>query len=101
MKNTMAMLLSDTYKQTHNRMYPKGLTKLVSYWVPRKSMLETQDKMVFFGLRAFIQEWLIDYFNENFFNLPIAEVMVKYRCSMNTQIGRENYDLEDIIKLHR
>lgn len=101
MKDTIAMLLSDTYKQTHNRMYPKGLTKLVSYWVPRKSMLETQDKMVFFGLRAFIQKWLIDYFNENFFNLLIAEVIVKYDLYMDTQIGRENYDLKDIVDLHR
>lgn len=44
MDNTMALLLSDTYKQCHDRMYPKGLTKLVSYWVPRKSMLENQMK---------------------------------------------------------
>lgn len=29
--NTMAILLSDTYKQIHNKIYPKGLTKLVSY----------------------------------------------------------------------
>lgn len=49
MKDVMALLLSDTYKQCHDRMYPKGLTKLVSYWVPRKSMLKRQDKMVFFG----------------------------------------------------
>ena len=40
----MALLLSDTYKQCHDRMYPTGLIKLVSYWVPRKSMLETQNK---------------------------------------------------------
>ena len=31
MDNTMALLLSDTYKQCHDRMYPKGLTKLVSH----------------------------------------------------------------------
>ena len=52
-----ALLLSDTYKQTHDRMYPKGLTKLVSYWVPRKSMLKNTDKMIFFGLQAFIKEY--------------------------------------------
>ena len=36
MINTLAILLSDTYKQTHDRMYPKTLKKLTSYWVPRK-----------------------------------------------------------------
>lgn len=28
MNNTLAILLSDTYKQIHNKIYPKGLTKL-------------------------------------------------------------------------
>lgn len=100
MSNTMALLLSDTYKQCHDRMYPTGLTKLVSYWVPRKSMLETQDKMVFFGLQAFIKEYLIEYFNENFFALTKDEVLELYTDSMDIQIGRKNYDLDKIIKLH-
>lgn len=100
MGNTMALLLSDTYKQCHDRMYPVGLTKLVSYWVPRKSMLEAQDKMVFFGLQAFIKEYLIDYFNENFFSLTEDEVLELYTDSMDIQIGRENYDLDKIIKLY-
>lgn len=96
----MALLLSDTYKQCHGRMYPVGLTKLVSYWVPRKSMLETQDKMVFFGLQAFIKEYLIEYFNDNFFTLTENEVLELYTDSMDVQIGRENYDLDKIIELH-
>lgn len=99
--NTMALLLSDTYKQCHDRMYPNGLTKLVSYWVPRKSMLKTQDKMVFFGLQAFIKEYLIKYFNDYFFDLPEDEVVELYRYSMNIQIGEDNYDLDKIINLHR
>lgn len=100
MDNTLAMLLSDTYKQTHFRMYPAGLTKLVSYWVPRKSMLKNQNKMIFFGLQAFIKEYLIDYFNKNFFKLSEDEVMKQYTDSMDIQIGRLNYDLEGIVALH-
>lgn len=101
MENTMALLLSDTYKQCHDRMYPVGLTKLVSYWVPRKSMLETQDKMVFFGLQAFIKEYLIEYFNENFFGLVEERILELYTDSMDIQIGRENYDLDKIVGLHK
>ena len=100
MDNTLAMLLSDTYKQTHFRMYPAGLTKLVSYWVPRRSMLKNQNKMVFFGLQAFIKEYLIDYFNKNFFKLSEDEVVKQYTDSMDIQIGRINYDLEGIVALH-
>ncbi len=101
MNNTVSLLLSDTYKQCHDRMYPKGLTKLVSYWVPRKSMLVSQDKMVFFGLQAFIKEYLIEYFQENFFGLSESEMLAQYTESMDIQIGRDNYDLDKIVELHR
>lgn len=100
MGNTMALLLSDTYKQCHLRMYPKGLTKLVSYWVPRRSMLKSQDKMVFFGLQAFIKEYLITYFKENFFDLPKEEMLKMYADSMDVQIGRDNYDIENVEELY-
>ena len=98
MDNTMALLLSDTYKQCHDRMYPKGLTKLVSYWVPRKSMLENQNEMVFFGLQAFIKEYMIEYFKKNFFDLSEDEMLSLYTDSMNAQIGSGNYDLPESVK---
>lgn len=101
MDNTMALLLSDTYKQCHDRMYPNGLTKLVSYWVPRKSMLENQNEMIFFGLQAFIKEYLMGYFQKNFFNLSEDEMLTLYTDSMDVQIGRDNYDLDKIVELHR
>ena len=101
MDNTMALLLSDTYKQCHDRMYPKGLTKLVSYWVPRKSMLENQNEMVFFGLQAFIKEYLMGYFQKNFFDLSEDEMLTLYTDSMDVQIGRDNYDLDKIVELLR
>lgn len=101
MDNTMALLLSDTYKQCHDRMYPKGLTKLVSYWVPRRSMLKNQDKMVFFGLQAFIKEYLLGYFQTNFFDVNEEEVIKQYTDAMNIQIGSGNYDIDKIVQLHR
>lgn len=100
--NPMAMLLSDTYKHVHNRMYPKSLKKLTSYWVPRKSMFANEDnqKMVWFGMQAFVQEWLIEYFQTNFFDLPLNKVIKEYKYVMNIQLGEGNYDLEPIEKLH-
>lgn len=81
-------------------MYPKGLTKLVSYWVPRRSMLKKQDKMIFFGLQAFIREYLVRYFHDYFFGLPKKEMLEMYRHSMDIQIGRDNYDIENIETLY-
>lgn len=100
MIKTMPLLLSDTYKQTHYRMYPKGLTKLVSYWVPRKSMFKHVDKMIFFGLQAFIIEYLIKYFDEEFFLKDKTAVVEKYKKYMDNQLGEGNYDLTPIESLH-
>lgn len=102
MISTLALLLSDTYKQTHDRMYPKSLKKLVSYWVPRKSMLTTEEnqKMVFFGLQAFLQEYLVEYFNNNFFKIPLTDVIETYKKYMNVQLGEGNYDIEKVVNLH-
>ena len=81
--DTLAILLSDTYKQVHDNMFPRGLTKLVSYWTPRRSMLKEQDHMVFFGLQAFIKEYLITYFKRDFFKLSTDEVQELYTISMD------------------
>lgn len=103
MIDTNALLLCDTYKTCHDRMYPNSLNTLVSYWVPRKSMFQNEEnqKMVFFGLQAFIQEYLIEYFNNNFFNVPLDEVLTTYRKYLNIQLGEGNYDVEKIENLHK
>lgn len=98
--DTLAILLSDTYKQVHHNMFPRGLTKLVSYWTPRRSMLKEQDHMVFFGLQAFIKEYLITYFKRDFFKLSTDEVQELYTISMDIQLGEGNYDISPILKLH-
>ena len=103
MIDTNALLLSDTYKQVHCRMYPKSLKVLTSYWVPRKSMFQNKEnqKMVFFGLQAFIQEYLVEYFNKNFFNVPLDEVIETYKKYLNIQLGEGNYDIDNIVNLHK
>ena len=96
----MAMLLSDTYKHTHCRMYPSNMTKLVSYLTPRKAMSEQYDKMVFAGLQPFIKKYLIGIFYDNFFNLSWEKVESSYIKYMNVQLGEGNYDLDRIKALH-
>lgn len=101
MDNTMALLLSDTYKHTHCRMYPSNMTKLVSYLTPRKAMSEQYDKMVFAGIQPFIQKYLIDIFYDNFFDLPWDEVYESYTTYMSVQLGSpENYDIDRIKALY-
>ena len=103
MINTLAILLCDTYKTCHVKMYPKTLKKLTSYWVPRKSMFvkEENQKMVWFGMQAFVQEWLIEYFQKNFFDLPLNKVMKEYKFTMNIQLGEGGYETTHIENLHK
>jgi nicotinamide phosphoribosyltransferase len=58
-------------------------------------------KMVFFGLQAFIQEYLVEYFNKNFFNVPLDEVIETYKKYLNIQLGEGNYDIDNIVNLHK
>ena len=100
MMKTNPLLLIDFYKSTHNEQYPKGLTKMVSYFTPRMSRLEGQDTLVMFGLQAFIKEYLIEQFNEHFFNRPKDEVVAEYVRVLDNTLGKGSYDVEKIKDLH-
>ena len=97
---TNPLLLIDFYKATHSEQYPKGLTKIVSYYTPRMSRLKDTDKVVLFGLQAFIKEYLIEGFNTYFFNRPVEEVVAEYTRVLNYTMGEGSYDATKITKLH-
>ena len=100
MNNISFMLMADTYKNTNPDAMPEGLTRLVSYITPRKSMFKNIDKVVFFGLQGFIQEFLIDLVNVTFFKRDKEEVLAEYKSYLDTQIGEQSYDLSRIAALH-
>ncbi len=74
-----ACLLSDSYKQFHFMMYPKGITFLYSNMTPRSYKRIASDKSIFFGLQYYIKAYLIDEWNESFFNVPKKEVVKEYK----------------------
>ena len=75
------MLLIDFYKAVHAEMLPKGISKSVSYFTPRMSRVERWDKVVMFGLQGFIKTYLIDYFNDEFFNKLSPPLSLKARVN--------------------
>lgn len=95
------MLLIDFYKAVHAEMLPKNITKSVSYFTPRMSRVKQWDKVVMFGLQGFIKTYLIDYFNEEFFQKPFEEVIGEYKRIMDATLGKSAYKIEKIEKLHR
>ena len=101
MNRTNPMLLIDFYKAVHAEMLPKGITKSVSYFTPRMSRVKRWNDVVMFGLQGFVKMYLIEYFNEEFFNKPFDEVTAGYRRIMDATLGAEAYKIEKVEKLHK
>lgn len=95
------MLLIDFYKAVHAEMLPKGITKSVSYFTPRMSRVKRWDKVVMFGLQGFIKTYLIDYFNNEFFNKSFDEVISEYKRVMDATLGKDTYKIDKIEHLHK
>ena len=95
-----AMLLKDFYKAVHVDMLPKGMTKSVSYFTPRMTRIKQWDKVVMFGLQMFCKTWLIDYFNNHFFNCDKDEVINDYKKYMDWTLGLNVANLKVIEDLY-
>ena len=100
MININPMLLCDFYKTTHSKQFPAGTTKLVSYFTPRMSRLDGVDEVVVFGIQAFCKDYLVQYFNDNFFDEPKEMVVPQYKRYLDATIGKDAYDLHKIAALH-
>jgi nicotinamide phosphoribosyltransferase len=94
------LLFTDGYKLDHKRQYPENTTLVYSNWTPRKSRIESIDKVVFFGLQYFIKKYMIEDFNNNFFTQDKDVVLRKYARRINNYLGENSVGLEHISDLH-
>lgn len=100
MINYNPLLCLDFYKTCHADQYPAGLTKMVSYYTPRMSRLDDTEKVTMFGLQAFIKEYLIKAFNENFFEKPLEEVCHEYYRVLVNTLGTDGVGYTRLKELH-
>lgn len=96
MDNYNPLLLIDFYKATHHEQYPKGLTKMVSYYTPRMSRLDDVDHITFFGLQAFIDEYLVNGFRTWFFDRDLDDVLQEYNRVLTYTMGPGSYEDQKI-----
>lgn len=100
---TTPLALTDSYKLSHRGFMNPGTSVIYSNLTPRSGKYfpvnhKHWDKtVVVWGLRAVIQELLIDYFNENFFERPRDEAVTLFVDEMNQYLGegaitREHFD---------
>ncbi|MBR7783843.1 nicotinate phosphoribosyltransferase [Undibacterium luofuense] len=98
--------LADFYKTGHPAMYPAETTRLVANFTPRSAKHAPvlpqlfDHKVVWFGLQGFIQEFLIDLFQREFFDLPVEQAVSKYRRRMDTALGAGAVPVSRLEALH-
>lgn len=97
---TNPFLLTDYYKVGHVFQYPNHTSLVYSNLTPRNSRFEGIDEMVFFGLQYFLKEYLVGYFNENFFDLPKEKVLADYKRRIVTSLGADLPTYAHIEHLH-
>lgn len=95
-----ATLLCDFYKISHREQYPPETEVVYSTWIPRESRVPGITEVVNFGLQGFIEEYLIGYFEEHFFNRPKDEVVFEYSRFIKATLGIEEPDTSHIEALH-
>lgn len=94
------MLLTDFYKISHRIMSEEGTEKIYSTFTPRGSRIDNVNEVVFFGLQGFIKDYLIDYFNDNFFNMPKEQVVNDYKRTIKYTLGENCATTKHIEELH-
>lgn len=95
-----ATLMSDFYKQAHAEQYNDKLTLLVDYLTPRTSRLKDMDYLISWGYQGFVKEFLIEYFNQSFFNRPIDEVLAEHQRVIRACMTKNHVDYQKIRDLH-
>jgi len=96
---------TDSYKLGHRQMYQPGTDFLYSNFTPRgdrlfKGSFLYDHKMVVFGISGFIQEFIIEQFNREFFSKPKSQVVGRYKRRMDTFLGEGAIPVDGVAALH-
>lgn len=94
------MLMCDFYKISHKNMYPVGTQVVYSTWTPRASRMKGVDEVVVFGQQAFIKNYLIKFFDENFFDKGKSTIINDYKRVLQYTLGVPDADASHIEALH-
>lgn len=90
----------DGYKVDHRRQYPKGTQKIVSNLTARSTRRPNTKKVVFAGLQYFVQEYLVNQWQKEFFDKPIEEILTRFNRRINNYLGPNSVGDQHIRDLH-
>jgi len=98
-----SMLLTDGYKLDHRRQYPDKTEYIYANWTARSNnhYPAAKDGYVVFGIQYMITKYLIEDFNNNFFNQSLSQISKNYLRRINTFLGPNQVGVEHIEALHK
>jgi nicotinamide phosphoribosyltransferase len=76
------LTLIDFYKSGHLLQYPKGTSQVFSNLTARASRVDGVREVVFFGLSYYLQEYLVNTWEKEFFSQPKEDAVRKYKRRM-------------------
>lgn len=98
---TAPLFETDAYKLGHRGIYPAGTTQVLVNFTNRASRIDGVDKVVHFGLQAFLQSYCIEAF-EPFFVADEEEAVAEYLDTLSGVLGPNHGIAVDHIRaLHR
>lgn len=95
------LLLTDGYKTSHNKQYPKGTTLVYSNFTPRSNKYAPKgcDHVVSFGQQMTMMI-LHEEFQKEFFSQPIEKVCGEMKEELSMYLGSD-YDVSHFEALHK
>ena len=104
--NLQPHTLGDSYKLTHHSLGAGKQTYGYSNFTPRSvkhmplSKRFYDNKVVLFGLQAFVLDYLIDDWNRNFFQKPKNEVILPFKRRVDAHCGKDKISIDHFKDLH-
>jgi len=94
------LLLTDGYKTSHNKQYPKGTTLVYSNFTPRSNKYAPKgcNEVVVFGTQMVMTQ-LHEAFEKEFFNKPKDVVCGEMKQELSAYLGSD-YDVSHFESLH-
>jgi nicotinamide phosphoribosyltransferase len=98
-KALRALTAIDAYKIDHRRQYPDKTEHVLSNWTARSSRVPGVDQVIFFGLQAFIKDFIEVAFDD-FFSFPRDIAVEAYVKRITEVIGPNSIGGDHISELH-
>lgn len=99
----MVLTHTDSYKLSHKGFMDKNTTMIYSNLTPRSNKhfpIPDVDEVVVFGIQAFIQEYLVEGWNQEFFDKPKEQVIAKFKRTIDAYLGKGAVEYDHFAELH-